>query len=175
MQVPTVVVRDLIGPLGKMAAAATSKGVCYLGWPGLDRTPAIETLIGRQTRLHLTPGSNSHLNQLAEELNAYFMGSLTQFQVPLDPIGTRFEHLVWDQLLKIPYGETRSYGQVAASIDRPKAARAVGRANGSNPIVIVVPCHRVIAANGTLHGYGGELWRKKRLLDLEAGLRSGPV
>lgn len=171
MQARAVVVSELNGPLGKMVAGATPKGVCYLNWPETERTPDIAMQITRRYQMPLRPGSNRHLKKLEKELVAYFMGTLTRFQVALDAAGTPFEQSVWDRLLKIPYGETRSYGQVAASLGRPKAARAVGRANGSNPIAIVVPCHRVIGANGTLRGYGGELWRKKRLLDLEAGLQ----
>ncbi len=111
---------------------------------------------------------NQYTNRLADELDAYFAGTLRQFSVPLDIRGTEFQRQVWDCLYSIPYGETRSYGQVAHAIARPTASRAVGGANGSNPISIVVPCHRVIGANGKLVGYGGGLDRKEALLDLEA-------
>jgi methylated-DNA-[protein]-cysteine S-methyltransferase len=90
------------------------------------------------------------------------------FALPLDPQGTEFQKRVWRQLETIPYGEIRSYSQIAAAIDAPKAVRAVGAANGSNPIPIVIPCHRVIGANGKLVGYGGGLPLKRRLLDLES-------
>jgi methylated-DNA-[protein]-cysteine S-methyltransferase len=104
----------------------------------------------------------------AEELDAYFAGELCQFSVPLDLRGTAFQRRVWQRLLEIPYGETRSYGYIARALGRPTAGRAVGRANGTNPISIIVPCHRVIGADGRLVGYGGGLDRKKALLDLEA-------
>jgi methylated-DNA-[protein]-cysteine S-methyltransferase len=107
--------------------------------------------------------------QISEELGEYFAGERTEFTVPLAPHGTEFQRRVWDALLTIPYGETRSYGEIARQIGEPgwEAARAVGAANGRNPISIVVPCHRVIGADGSLVGYGGGLDRKKFLLGLE--------
>jgi methylated-DNA-[protein]-cysteine S-methyltransferase len=110
---------------------------------------------------------NRWMNLAAEELRAYFAGSLRAFSVPLDMEGTEFQLCVWHHLTKIPYGETRSYAQVAEAVGRPKAVRAVGAANGSNPVAIIVPCHRVIGSTGKLTGYGGGLPMKKRLLELE--------
>lgn len=101
------------------------------------------------------------------QLEAYFRGELREFQLPLDFEGTEFQKRVWRELLTIPYGQTRSYSQIAQAIGSPQAVRAVGAANGANPIAIVVPCHRVIGANGRLVGYGGGLPLKKRLLELE--------
>jgi methylated-DNA-[protein]-cysteine S-methyltransferase len=103
----------------------------------------------------------------ADQLDAYFAGDLTRFTVPLAPHGTAFQQRVWVALQEIPYGETESYGQLAERIGSPGAARAVGLANGKNPIGIVIPCHRVVGSNGNLTGYGGGLDRKKQLLDLE--------
>ncbi|OMC19611.1 methylated-DNA--[protein]-cysteine S-methyltransferase [Mycobacterium colombiense] len=105
--------------------------------------------------------------EAVEQLGAYFAGELTNFDVELDLRGTEFQRRVWRALLTIPYGETRSYGEIAEQIAAPGAARAVGFANGHNPIAIVVPCHRVIGANGSLTGFGGGLQRKRTLLDLE--------
>lgn len=102
------------------------------------------------------------------QLAAYFGGDLTDFNVPLDPSGTPFQMRVWEALRAIPYGQTVSYGQVAARIGQPTASRAVGLANGRNPISIIVPCHRVIGASGSLTGYGGGLDRKQLLLALES-------
>jgi methylated-DNA-[protein]-cysteine S-methyltransferase len=102
-----------------------------------------------------------------DELDAYFAGGLTDFAVALDLLGTEFQRRVWRALLTIPYGETRSYGEIAEQIGAPGAARAVGLANGHNPIAIIVPCHRVIGASGSLTGYGGGLDRKRILLQLE--------
>ncbi|MBW0012045.1 methylated-DNA--[protein]-cysteine S-methyltransferase [Mycobacterium sp.] len=104
---------------------------------------------------------------VVEQLNAYFAGELTDFDIELDPRGTEFQRRVWNALLTIPYGETRSYGAIAEQIGAPGCARAVGWANGHNPIAIVIPCHRVIGANGSLTGYGGGLDRKRSLLELE--------
>jgi O-6-methylguanine DNA methyltransferase len=107
------------------------------------------------------------LESLADELNAYLEGRRLEFAIPMDLRGTRFQLEVWRALLQIPRGETRTYGEVARAIGRPKAVRAVGSANGANPIPILVPCHRVIGSNGSLTGYGGGLELKRRLLSLE--------
>ena len=108
------------------------------------------------------------------QLDAYFAGELMDFDLDLDLVGTEFQRRVWEALTTIPYGETRSYGQIALQIGSPGASRAVGLANGHNPIGIIVPCHRVIGANGNLTGYGGGLDRKKSLLDMEKN-RVAPV
>jgi O-6-methylguanine DNA methyltransferase len=117
--------------------------------------------------------ANQWTMQAAEELQAYFAGSLRVFRVPLDMQGTDFQLAVWKELSKIPFGETRSYRQVAECVGRPKAVRAVGAANGSNPVAIIVPCHRVIGSGGKLTGYGGGLPLKKRLLELEGAWTMG--
>lgn len=103
------------------------------------------------------------------QLDEYFQGKRRTFDLPLAPRGTEFQQRVWAALLKIPYGATRSYAQQAALIGSPKAMRAVGLANGRNPIAVIIPCHRVIGANGNLTGYGGGMARKRLLLDLEQG------
>jgi methylated-DNA-[protein]-cysteine S-methyltransferase len=108
-----------------------------------------------------------------DELQAYFDGNLQQFKFPVHFTGTDFQCRVWSELLKIPYGETISYGELSRWIKNPAAVRAVGSANGSNPLSIVVPCHRVIGSNGKLVGYGGGLWRKKWLLDHEKTVKYG--
>lgn len=101
------------------------------------------------------------------QLEQYFAGDRTEFDLPLAPAGTPFQLSVWDALRRIPYGETRSYSEIAAAIGRPSATRAVGAANGRNPIAVIVPCHRVIGADGSLTGFGGGVERKRLLLDLE--------
>jgi methylated-DNA-[protein]-cysteine S-methyltransferase len=103
------------------------------------------------------------------QLREYFAGERTEFELELTMRGSEFQRAVWAALLEIPYGETASYGEIARRVGRPGKARAVGRANGSNPIAVIVPCHRVIGANGALTGYGGGMERKRLLLDLEAG------
>jgi methylated-DNA-[protein]-cysteine S-methyltransferase len=110
------------------------------------------------------------LRRAREQLRAYFGGELLEFDIPLAAEGTDFQRRVWTALRRIPFGRTASYADVAVTIGQPTATRAVGAANGRNPIAIIVPCHRVIGANGTLTGYGGGLDRKKWLLDHEAGL-----
>ena len=112
-------------------------------------------------------GTDPLLAELARQLRAYFAGALKRFDLPLDPQGTSFQKRVWTQLQAIPFGETRSYRQVADAIGAGNAVRAVGAANGANPIPIVIPCHRVIGSGGKLVGYGGGLELKKRLLELE--------
>ena len=106
----------------------------------------------------------------AAELNSYFAGTLMEFTTPVEPLGTEFERAVWIALAKIPFGATSSYLDISRVINNPKAIRAVGRANGANPIAIIIPCHRVIGRDGSLTGYGGGLWRKQWLLDHEARL-----
>ncbi len=106
-----------------------------------------------------------------DQLDAYFKGELTKFDIELDIQGTDFQKKVWQELVKIPYGETLSYGELAKRIGNPKASRAVGMANGKNPISIIVPCHRVIGKNGSLTGFGGGLDAKKTLLDLEKRIK----
>ncbi|MGW0572388.1 MULTISPECIES: methylated-DNA--[protein]-cysteine S-methyltransferase [Streptomyces] len=113
--------------------------------------------------------------ETTEELRAYFAGELQDFSVPLHLHGTPFQRSVWAELRRIPYGETRSYGQLADALGNPKASRAVGLANGKNPLGIIVPCHRVVGADGSLTGYGGGLERKQRLLEFERGERAGRV
>jgi methylated-DNA-[protein]-cysteine S-methyltransferase len=113
------------------------------------------------------------LREAEIELRNYFAGKLRVFRVPLNMEGTDFQKSVWNKLREIPYGETRSYARIAGDIGRPKAVRAVGAANGGNPLAIVVPCHRVIGSNGKLTGYGGGLPLKKRLLELEGAWSMG--
>lgn len=109
--------------------------------------------------------------KVVEQLEAYFAGELTEFDVPFELEGTPFQRQVWSALVEIPYGTTASYGDVARRIGRPTAFRAVGLANGRNPVAIIVPCHRVIGSTGTLTGYGGGLDRKRVLLELEGSRR----
>jgi len=116
--------------------------------------------------------SNPYLVEAVRQLRSYFAGALTRFDLPLDMQGTPFQLRVWRALLEIPYGETRCYADIARAVGSPRAMRAVGAANGANPIPIVVPCHRVIGSGGKLVGYGGGLPLKKLLLDLEARCRA---
>jgi AraC family transcriptional regulator of adaptative response/methylated-DNA-[protein]-cysteine methyltransferase len=101
-------------------------------------------------------------------MDEYLAGERTAFEVPIASPGTEFQRDVWDALQTIPFGETRSYGDIAAAIGRPTAVRAVGKANGDNRLAVIIPCHRVVGADGKLTGYGGGMWRKQRLLELES-------
>jgi AraC family transcriptional regulator of adaptative response/methylated-DNA-[protein]-cysteine methyltransferase len=157
----------VLTPLGPMLLGATDEGVCLLEFT--DRR-MLETQLRRlERRLDcvFVPGANDVARRLEAELEAYFAGTLRTFTTPLDLRGTPFQQRVWEALLEIPYGETRSYADQAERIGAPAAVRAVARANGDNRIAIVVPCHRVIGKDGELTGYGGGLWRKRFLLDHE--------
>jgi methylated-DNA-[protein]-cysteine S-methyltransferase len=116
-------------------------------------------------------GTDKVLEKARRELDAYFAGKLKEFTVPVAPEGTDFQKKAWAALQKIPYGATRSYGQQARAIGSPSASRAVGAANGRNPIPVIIPCHRVIGSNGSLTGFGGGMERKQFLLELEQGER----
>jgi methylated-DNA-[protein]-cysteine S-methyltransferase len=136
---------------------------------------------GALTRLHFSPFSvdpawehdPAALAESARQLREYFAGERTEFELDLGPAGTAFQRSVWDRLVTIPYGETTTYGELARELGDPRKVRAVGMANGRNPIAIVVPCHRVIGADGSLVGFGGGLERKRTLLDLEAEVAAG--
>lgn len=157
----------LPSPFGPLIAGATDDGVCLLEFTDRRMLEAQMATVRKRFGLPIVPGSHRFLEQLKEELERYFDGTLQRFAVPLSYPGTPFQQNVWTQLLQIPYGETRSYQELAAAVGSPGAVRAVGRANGLNRIAIVIPCHRVINKNGDLGGYGGGLRRKQFLLNLE--------
>lgn len=154
-------------PLGSLVAAAVDDGVCLLEFGDIARLEAQTPRLRRWFRGPIVAGSHPHLEQLRRELEEYFGGGRRTFAVPLVVRGAPFELGVWDALRQIPFGETRSYADIARAVHNPKAVRAVGSANGRNRLAIVIPCHRVVNANGQLGGYGGGLWRKTRLLELE--------
>lgn len=145
-------------PIGELLLAGDQEGLKWLGFPGGSKGKTDDEDWEEDTRLF--PDVKS---QLAE----YFAGNLKQFELKLSPHGTDFQLQVLDELRKIPYGETISYGELAQRVGRPKASRAVGAANGRNPLPIIIPCHRVIGANGGLTGFGGGIERKVALLGLE--------
>ena len=153
----TISILTIPSPLGEIRLAGDNDALAELYLP----THSDEDLLDGERRT--TPVLARAAAQLAE----YFAGERTVFDLPLAPRGTAFQRLVWDHLLAIPHGETRSYGELARAIGRPAASRAVGAANGRNPISIIIPCHRVIGANGTLTGYGGGMAAKQWLLDHE--------
>lgn len=162
-----ITVTRLLTPLGPMLAGATEQGICLLEFA--DR-PMLETQLNRlHKRMHAKtlPGDSPFFAQLDAQLRDYFSGKRTDFNLPLITPGTEFQQKVWAALQTIPFGTTRSYAEQAKSIGQPTAVRAVARANGDNRISILIPCHRVIGADRKLTGYGGGLWRKKRLLEIE--------
>jgi methylated-DNA-[protein]-cysteine S-methyltransferase len=150
-------------PIGELLLAGDDSGLRILSMQDAPRPRRIEPDWHRD---------DAAFADIRHQLEEYFAGSRETFELELSLRGNAFEQRVWAELLKIPYGETASYGQIAAAIGAPSAPRAVGLANGRNPVALIVPCHRVIGANGSLTGYGGGLERKRYLLDLESGVRS---
>ena len=158
---------------GECVLMATERGLCWLGTPGTPREDGETLLRNVYPGAVIKASANAILRQATDELQRYFAGERVTFTCPLDLHGTPFQLAVWQALCSIPYGETRSYADVARLIRRPTACRAVGAANGANPVAIIVPCHRVIGSNGTLTGYGGGLPTKAWLLQLEHGTHKG--
>jgi methylated-DNA-[protein]-cysteine S-methyltransferase len=147
-------------PYGPLTLVADDGVLCGLYMTDQRHRPDEETF---------GPRDDTPFAEAEEQLRAYFDGELREFTLELRLHGTPFQRSVWEQLTRIPYGETRTYGQLADALGNPQASRAVGLANGKNPVGIIVPCHRVVGADGSLTGYGGGLDRKQRLLDLERG------
>src|SRR5689334_14142035 len=156
-------------PLGPLLAAADSKNVVLLEFTERRMLEAQFDTLRRRFKVAIVPGENTLLLQLKRELEEYFGGVRKRFTVPLNYPGTPFQQKVWNELLKIPYGETRSYEDIARAVGSSSAVRAVGQTNGLNRICVVIPCHRVVNKDGKLGGYGGGLWRKQALLTLEQG------
>jgi AraC family transcriptional regulator, regulatory protein of adaptative response / methylated-DNA-[protein]-cysteine methyltransferase len=154
-------------PLGPLLAGVNDEGVCLLEYT--DRRMLETNLTTMQKRFDcaVVPGEHKYLGQLRHELSEYFAGKRDDFTLPLAPRGTPFQEKVWHELQNISHGETISYDELAHRIRQPTAQRAVARANGMNRICILIPCHRVIGKDGSLTGYGGGLWRKRLLLELE--------
>jgi methylated-DNA-[protein]-cysteine S-methyltransferase len=148
-------------PIGPLQLTAEEGVLTHLFMDAQRHAPAVSSA-WREDRAGLA--------RVIDQLDAYFAGELTDFDVPVRPAGTGFQRAVWAALETVPYGETRSYGAIAAQVGRPSASRAVGQANGRNPIAIVIPCHRVIGSGGSLTGYGGGLDRKQWLLAHERGV-----
>ena len=161
--------------LGPMMAIADEEALYLLEFVdrrGLERE--VERLRQR-TKSAIIPGHTAPIRSIEQELAAYFDGRLTQFKTPLFLLGSPFQQEVWDRLLRIPPGQTTSYGEIAAAMGRPTAYRAVAQANGANQLAIVIPCHRVINTSGELGGYGGGLSRKQWLLHHEQSMSAGTI
>ena len=164
----------LDSPLGPLTVVTEDDGLCGLYVEqGLHKALERRATLGAPSRAQEVP----LLQAVAEQLTAYFRGELTEFDLPVAAAGTPFQQRVWAALTDIPYGETRSYGQIATEVGNPAASRAVGAANGRNPVSIVVPCHRVVGSTGRLTGYAGGLTTKEQLLAHErsTGVPSRPA
>ncbi len=162
-----VYLNRVLTPLGPMLAGATNEGLCLLEFTNRRMLNTQLRILIKRLDCSFTPGSNIVIEQTAEELKKYFEGKIKNFTIPLIISGTEFQKNVWSNLLKIPAGQTISYEELAKRVGNPNAQRAVAKANGDNRIAIIIPCHRVIGKDGNLTGYGGGLWRKKYLIDLE--------
>ncbi len=154
-------------PFGELLAGATPTAICLLEFTDTNRVEMQFERLKKSFKRNITTGDSPLFKILQEQLTAYFEGELQNFDVPLETKGTDFQKQAWQALQKIPYGETRSYLEQAQAIDKPKAYRAVASANRNNRISILIPCHRVIAKDGSLAGYGGGLDRKAFLIALE--------
>jgi methylated-DNA-[protein]-cysteine S-methyltransferase len=162
-------------PIGPLFLAASERGIANLAFPMSRRTPALGRRLSDDDRPAPTAGSERHEGSRAErhlrearrQLEAYFAGTRRDFDLPLDVEGSEFQRRVWEQIARIPFGATASYGEVAAAAGYPGASRAAGAACGANRVALIVPCHRVVAADGSLHGFGGGLDTKKWLLEHE--------
>jgi len=153
--------------LGVMVAGATDKGICMFEFADYKLLDLELRQLAASFKTSLVQGENPHFDTLRVQLDAYFKGERKAFDIPLDLVGTKFQKQVWLSLLQIPYGSTTTYAKQAERVGKPTAVRAVANANGKNKISIILPCHRVIGTDGSLTGYGGGIWRKKKLLEFE--------
>jgi len=160
-------------PLGPLVVAANDKGICLLEFTDRRMIEAQFKTVKKLFSCAIVPGENEHITKLREELEAYFAGTLSKFSVPLDYPGSPFQVRVWNELLRIPYGKTCSYEELAKRIGSPSGQRAVGHANGLNRLAIVIPCHRVVKSDGSLGGYRWGVERKTRLLKQEQERSAG--
>ncbi len=157
-------------PIGTMYAAAVEEGICMLEFTDRKILETEFKDLAKSLNATIVQGENPHFKTLEKELSEYFEGNRKNFTVPLSPVGTEFQKSVWKVLMKIPYGKTWNYKKQSEVLGDVKKVRAVANANGMNKISILIPCHRVIGSNGTLTGYGGGIWRKQKLLELEKSI-----
>jgi AraC family transcriptional regulator, regulatory protein of adaptative response / methylated-DNA-[protein]-cysteine methyltransferase len=162
-------------PIGLMVAGAVKDGICLLEFTDRKMLNTEYKIIRKYLSSEIADGNNDLLNDLRSELSEYFSGRRKEFSVPLVFTGTDFQKSVWNALVRIPYGSTRTYGEQSALLGNALSVRAVAGANGMNKISIIVPCHRVIGENGNLTGYGGGLWRKKWLIEHEMKYSGKPT
>ncbi|PZD95747.1 [Fe-S]-binding protein [Paenibacillus sambharensis] len=166
--------RELDSPIGTLLVCASSRGICHVEFGGYaERLEQMEAWLSKQwpgsgaAMANTAAGPSKLLDEAQRQLHDYFEGRLRSFDLPLELRGTSFQKAVWGELARIPYGEVRSYKQVAEQLGKPLAVRAVGGANNRNPVPLIVPCHRVIGANGSMVGFGGGVEIKTYLLGLE--------
>ena len=164
--IPVAVTR-IHTPIGPLLAGATDEGICLLEFTDRRKLETQIRILGKRMNAEFYPGKNPWFDVLARQLRQYFSGERKDFDIPLVTPGTPFQQKVWESIKRVPYGKITTYKRQSLELGNPKAVRAIGHANGDNRIAILIPCHRVLGNNGELVGYGGGLWRKKFLLELE--------
>ena len=164
----TIIIQSYPSPAGELIIGSYGGQLCLCDWAKESRRKTIDHRLSKALKAEIREGHSKVIDKTIAELDAYFAGKSSSFDIPVLFVGTDFQKSVWNALLDIPYGETISYGSLAQRLGHPKAVRAVANANGANAISIIVPCHRVIGSNHQLVGYGGGLEAKKILLDIEA-------
>lgn len=161
--------------MGLMVAGSTETGICMFEFADYKLIDLELRQLGKHFKAPLVQGENRHIETLRRQIEEYFKGDRRAFDIPLDLVGTEFQKEVWLALLKIPYGSTTTYARQAELIGKSTSVRAVANANGKNKISIILPCHRVIGSDGSLTGYGGGMWRKRKLLEFEQRCRQGEL
>ncbi|MBU9713699.1 methylated-DNA--[protein]-cysteine S-methyltransferase [Evansella tamaricis] len=169
---PFIYFSEMNSPIGMLTVGKSDKGVCFIEFGSIKEClSSIETRLKKRLMNVILSEDKEKVMPALNQLDEYFQGKRTSFDLSLDLIGTKFQTLVWQKVKDIPYGETKSYKEIAFEIGAPKAVRAIGGANNQNPIPIIIPCHRVIGSNGSMVGYGGGLEKKEHLLRLEGAIR----
>lgn len=169
----SVKITSINTPIGPMLVGGNEDGIHLIEYEDLERVEIQKQRLSSLLDAEFVEGECKHFRELKNQLEEYFLRNRKAFSVPLVLNGTAFQKRVWNALLEIPYGQTRSYKQQAKALESPEAIRAIAHANGENRIAILIPCHRVIGADGNLTGYGGGLWRKQYLLELENAIQPG--
>jgi len=165
--------RHFVTPFGELVLGSHKDELCLCDWRYRRMRAAVDTRVQRGLRGAFVEGTSRVIEEAIHQLNAYFAGERTTFDLPLRLVGTKFQQGVWNALLAIPYGTTSTYASLTASVAEPTAIRAVASANGANALSIIVPCHRIIGSSGELVGYAGGLPAKRKLLQLEREVRGG--
>jgi AraC family transcriptional regulator of adaptative response/methylated-DNA-[protein]-cysteine methyltransferase len=170
MTITNIVYKKIDSPLGVILVGSTDKGCCFLVFEDSVDFSIFKLKVEKTFKRNVVLGNNSILDKLEDELNEYFSHGRKEFSVPVDVKGTGFQEQVWKELLEIPFGKTKTYQDLADKLDKSNSSRAIGNANGSNLVSIIIPCHRVIHKDKKRMGYAGGVWRKKKLLEIESRL-----